>query len=574
MVGVSKTRLKTGFCSGLLGCLLLALSASSSSAAALRCGSSFLPLNLPVEIERLEQKLYRRGLTPSELEALKDFYRSIESESPNASLRIDQLQVIAKTPAGKSNATQEPEFYGGAVPTRGDVARSTEKIAGLSWREFPKHDYVEAANFYKLRVVNAAMALRRASSEMTPEALDKILSNLEHLKNHERNIRARYQEYLDQGINPERIIAAIWAHDLGKFLPPHINIKVRHAIRRALADPNFRAPEAIKRDKRKLRQFMIDHPELLEKYRNPMAEGLDHAETSKYDILENPVFSRNGRPDNMSRQIALDIFFHDGPAAPGSFWGDLYQAITGRKFRESQTREGQALRVSDRADQVYVSLDTTHFSGGFAKIIRERAARDLGNIGAKEVIRQTLKTLADGTEAQVKWLIEASQSDQPLAWPEPVGMYSLIMKRIDTLRALDRDTVFYEEPKPNRSIGYVLVDGMKIEFATISDYAGNLMNPGAVGRWWENWLKTHVTREIVQHIKSQSHETKFKDWEIKAAVEVLADMVRDSGHIRESEIPRLARLLHGSLRESRTKEYCQHLIESTRNAWIYFFLPF
>lgn len=345
-----------------------------------------------------------------------------------------------------------------------------------------------------------------------------------HLQNLESDL-LRFKPLLEaEGESFERLIAQVWVHDIGKFIPADPLVAARHANN----------PEA------------------------KFAEFMDHSKTSQQYIRRYPFFASNGRMDNVSRQLYHDIGGHDGPAgmildphaAPGtvpsvlhSWWGDHYPITErlhpnqakypGRKVGGNyEDAQSPFLQAVDRLDQPALFIHGNELIGGPNKIARQQRGTLSGKsvVTKLEALKKQGKTLPIATgqprltpHSYFAESLTTMQVEQESVWEAllsvPEGAYTqyLILQRkpaamnskaiqamlaelkqrIDRVRDLKRHTRFFESSRiippenlafrppdaPPGSIGYVSVGGRNHYFSDVEGFFGKPDQRGAAVEW-------------------------------------------------------------------------------------------
>ena len=399
-----------------------------------------------------------------------------------------------------------------------------------------------------------------------------------HLREMETSLDQNADRLRAEGYNVERIRASIWTHDIGKFVPPDQIVLERQSLRALLStdeaahakasqflqDKGLTAPQsealitALRAEKGRVANI-LDKPvtELsvternaldgqvrdilkansktpdvkVESIRNFFAEFMDHAETSREWLKKNPLLATEaGKQDNLSRQLALDSYGHDGPSAPGSFWGDMYTKLTGRKYPNPKTAEGNALRYLDRENQSLLSLDSNGVaSGGPRKIAIQEATKPVAPRSQADAIYEGLNSVPEGTATQGKFLTTEAQADPTNPRKAiPGGLNLAIDARVDEVRALRAATVLYGRDGavrpttldvPSDAIGHVVIAGKKVYFRDIGEYFGNQTTEGAAAIYIR-------VRENGQSAVPSFSELRTRVANRKLAVDVTPDQMR------------------------------------------------
>lgn len=448
-----------------------------------------------------------------------------------------------------------------------------KKTSHLDDLKFSPEEYQQATNKMKAQVDQWILEAEKNLASLQNEAgevpvptelvakLNQAKRKVEDLKNHRRHLRgltrdlyAHADEFRSLGQDIDRLELAIWTHDIGKFVNADPLIVNRHAIR-ALAkggDEYLKAANpgiseariaevraAVKKMDQgpgRLLELLKEGSGVSEELNNYIqwmngrqffAEFLDHAETSREWLRQNPLFGfytdANGKeiPDNMSRQAMLDSYGHDGPAAPGSFWGNYYPLMTGRIYPNPKTDTGHALRALDRGDQSAVAISPRNgVIGGPRKIAAQVRDSPLNqelpsnftneqkaSLAEVNGVWEALKSVPDGTRIQAEYIdvvesvqtqrrVPQSQIDQTKRVTEmmnfmrgKVRFYNdVVTKEVLSLEKTGKyrnmPVIARPQSAPPEAIGYIEVGpGIHIHFNGVDDfYQGTNGQPGVLER--------------------------------------------------------------------------------------------
>ncbi len=378
------------------------------------------------------------------------------------------------------------------------------KLSDLGRYDFGSYAYNQASDVLKKQIDSWVDEVKD-----NPARYAVLQSHQQHLENLISTVDRYTDQLVRDGVNIERVKAAIYGHDLGKFIPADQRVRLHYAFKNFEGkDPEVLFKflkekgsmnkkqaeeflEKLARDRKtrtlkslfEMKEYRFLKESLMEDkdYINFFAEFLDHSQTSREWMRAHSFHGINnaGGPDNLTRQMMLDSVGHDGPPSLGSWWGQTYGAVTGMTYPRTRTVEGRVLQLVDRVDQAGAVIRGNILSGGPRKIGYQVKEQMKG--GA--LVDYSINNVVNGTEDQIKYL------QRSFGASIPGNLDQVIEKNIANYRRLRSATILYEldgghAPASFDAIGEIKIDGISYYFSGLEDYYGTDKTMGAATLWW------------------------------------------------------------------------------------------
>ena len=450
--------------------------------------------------------------------------------APEGGLRVTNGMGAAELPGGVVNTEKKASDHSGIAgsltvlkpqyqsPKPSGVSSESDAAPTpapkLSTTDFGKDSYQRVQTQMKKQI---DAWIREAEASGQTKRAEVLRSHQDHVNAMVKYVDEHYRQLVADGYNPERLKAAILTHDIGKFVDADPLVAQRHTLRifqdvksekaiqflretkgmskadaeafleRVRSTPGNR-PKAVLSQLSEVDQKIITEAATNPKARNFFAEFMDHAETSREWMRKNPFGGALGKPDEVTRQMMLDSYGHDGPAIPGSWWGANYKSVTGRNYARVWTETGELLRGYDRANQSHLDWAGQQLGGGPRKIaIQVLDGADTPEAHVK-AIREGLTSVPKGTQVQ----LDSLKSEGKI----PGYIADQIQKSITDVELLRANTVFYGEKglapqgAPEGGIGHVKVGDEIVYFRNTDEFFGTEKKVGAAGRFWKSEIQS------------------------------------------------------------------------------------
>lgn len=424
----------------------------------------------------------------------------------------DIMNKLVQSPSGRSHDSQTGSRKGHESKISGEVGAAPVKE--LSTHLFSDRAYRTVQEKMSSQIDTWIKEAEKAGDTKRAEVLK---SHRDHVNQMLEYVDAHSAKLIADGYNPERLKAAILTHDIGKFVPAEPKVAERHTLRMFREAPTEKVLDYLQKTKgmseEKAQRFLsrvratpgnrpqdilsklsdgdraiIIEASSLPATKNFFAEFMDHAETSREWMRRNPFFGESGDPDNLTRQMMLDSYGHDGPSPRGAWWGENYGPATGgRTYPEPQSAYGELLRGYDRANQSHLQFLGEQLAGGPRKIAIQRLGSSNTPEAHTSAIREGLTSVPQGTQIQLDYLISQGKV--------PRYILDLIQKSIQDVNRLGENTLFYQDgtarPKgaPADAIGHVKIGNAVIYFRNIDEFFGTPNSRGAAGSFWKTIIE-------------------------------------------------------------------------------------